>query len=673
MPLARIQFEPGVVKDETPLAARPRWTDSDKVRFYRQRPQPIGGWELASPDTVSGKCRGTLAWSDNSGTAYGAFGTHTKLYAFYGGRIYNITPIRTSDTLGSDPIATTSGSATVTVTHSSFGGVTGDTVYISGATAVGGITIGGSTGSLSNPFTTAASSKFVEVTDTDHGMSSGDIASFANASAVGGITIDGDYTVYVLDEDTYRIEHSSAATSAATGGGSPDYEYFTAYVLTKVTANTYTVEASSTASSTATGGGSAVKAKYEISVGNEYGLGGGGFGVGTYGSGGFGVGSTGTNYARTWSLAQWGQYLNANPRGGPIYEWQLNTSTRAAAVSNAPSAVTAIFVTPQRHLVALGAHNGSSAQPMRVAWTDQENNTVWTASTTNQAGSFPLAVGSRIVNGKASLGQNLIWTDQALYYMRFNGDPSTVFSFDTLGTDCGLLGANAFAEQDGKAIWAASNKQFYIYDGGAPRVLDSTVRNYFFDNLSAAQEDLVFAYSNTQYAETWFSFPFGNEDIECSHYVAQDALGGWWIVGTFDRTAWLDRSVLGNIIGVTADGNLYFHETGTSDNGSAISAYIESSPFELGQGDQLMDVLGYYPDFHDLSVGVLVTLKTKIFPQDSSFKTFGPYTVTPTTTLVKPRARGRQCSVRFATAMDPSAYWRGGDLRFNVQPGGLRG
>lgn len=671
MAYARIDLKPGVVKDETDLSSRPRWTDSDKVRFYRDRPQPIGGWELASVDTFDGLCRGLLTWSANDGRAFAAVGTSTRLYALYGGRLFNITPIRSSATLGTTPIATTFGSSTVTITHASHGAVTGDTVYIhTPVGAVNGVTVGGDDYSLSSPFDTVAGSAIVTVNHTGHGLSSGDIINFAGASAGGGITLNGDYTVYRLAADVYQVEHSAAATSTATGvGGTVTAKYYRAYELTVVDAGSYTVTGSGTASSTGIGGSTTVEVKYELNVGNEHGLGGGGYGLGTFGSGGYGAGvAASSNYPRTWSLAAWGQYLNACPRGGTIYEWQLNTSARAAAITNAPSQVNTILVTPERHLVALGAHDGTTYQPLLVRWSDQENNTVWAPSQTNQAGDFPLGNGSTIVTGRASSGQCLIWTDKGLHAMRY--DPTLIFTFTYLG-DGGAIGPNAVNEQDGRAFWVGPGKQFYLYDGSTPRVLDCPVRSYVFDNLSPAQQEKIWIGANTEYTELWMFYPAGTTNLECSNYVAWNYVAGHWVVGTFDRTAWVDRSSLGNPLAASSNGRLYFHEAGTSNEGAGFEAYIESSPFELGDGQPLMDVWQFIPDFQGLAVGVYLTLEARPYPQGTA-ETFGPYLITPGMETYDLRVDARQLSVKFTSALDANAFWRLGDLRFDVEPAGRR-
>lgn len=666
MPLARVSLKSGIVKDETPLASRPQWTDGDKIRFWRDRPQPVGGAEVACVDTFTGKCRGLLAWKANDQKAYGAVGTHTKLYAFYGGRLYDITPIRSTGSLGAGPLATTSGSATITVTHTSHGAATGDTVYISGATSVATVQVGVVSPSLTGAFTTTSGSPTVVVADTAHGLANGDIVDISGGSAVGGITLSGTYTVFVLDADSYQVQHTANASSTATGGGSPTTKYFKPYTLTKVDANSYTITASSTANATTTGGGGSIDVKYELTVGNENGSGGGGYGIGGFGSGGYGIGADpSAAFARTWSLAQWGEYLIANPRGGGVYEWQLNLSKRAAVVTNAPTAVYGVFVTTERILVTL--------QRSQVQWSDQEDNTAWTPSATNKAGDFPIAGG---VAGKAGTQQNLIWTDRGLYAMRFNGDPGLVFSFLQLGADCGLMGPNAVMEKDGFAFWCGVNKQFYAYDGGSVRTVDSGVRDFFFDDVAPAQDEKIYVGTNSQFDEVWIFYPSetdssGSPNLECNRYLTWNWKQGHWSVGSWARSAWMDRSGLGNPVAADTSGVLYFHEAGTGEAGSALNAYVTSSPFEMQQGDQYLDILKYHCDFERLAVGVYLTVVTQEYPNAAGTSN-GPFLITPSSETVDFRASGRQAYITYTSASDANAFWRLGDVRFEIQPSGRR-
>jgi hypothetical protein len=677
MPYARLQFQPGIVKDETELASRPRWTDGDKVRFYRGLPQPIGGRELAGISTFVGRCRGLLPWSDNAGNSYCAVGTSKKLYAYYGGRLYDITPIRLAATLGTDPIATTNGSSTATVTWTTHGLSPGDYVYIhTPAGAVNNLTVGGDDATLSSPFTTVSASAAVEVTQTAHGFVTGEIVNFSGASAVGGITISGDYTITVLTADVYLIYHSAVATSSATGGGaSVVARHFKSYVVQTVpTTGTFTVTGVGTANASSSGGSTTVQAKAEIGVGNDDSLGGGGFGVGGFGSGGFGLGGGAQeNQARTWSLAAWGEYLLANPRYDGLYQWQLNPSQRAAVVSNAPAQIGYMFVTPERHVVCVGSTNLSSVyDPRLVRWSDQEDNTAWTASDTNQSGDFTLAIGSEGICGKASVGQNLIWTDRALYAMRYTGEGTFVFSFQPLGTECGIIGPRAFSEQDGRAFWVGQSRQFFLYDGSAPKAIDCPVRDYVFDTLSPVQDVKIYTGSNSQFTELWTFYPTGTDNLECSRYVTWNYVTGEWSIGTFDLTAWADRSGVGNPIAATDDGNLFFMESGTGDNGAAYSeVYIESSPVELGEGEPLMDVFRWVPDFKDMAVGVNFYLLTRDKPQGVE-TTEGPFQAGPSTEDVTMRVPARQVRVRIESLPDPATTWRLGAVQLEIQPAGGR-
>ncbi|MBP2311881.1 hypothetical protein [Azospirillum soli] len=407
-----------------------------------------------------------------------------------------------------------------------------------------------------------------------------------------------------------------------------------------------------------------------LAAGNVDGTGGQGYGTGTWNTGTYGTASSVEYFPRTWSLDNWGEYLVGNPRGGGVYQWTGNTGTPAALVTNAPTQATCLFVTPQRHLVLCGTTEEGTGtfNPMLVRWSDQENNTVWTSSATNQAGEQPLAGGGRIVRGLVGRGENLIFTDDGLHSMRF--DPSFVFTFQALGSKCGLIGPNAVAMKDGAAFWMSNSGQFYVYQGGAPQVLPCPVRRHVFDNLSFVQADKVYAGVNSVANEVWWFYPDRRDGNEVSRYVAYNYAEGLWSIGTWMRTAWADAGALPSPIAIDLDGSVYFHERGQSANGGAIAASLESGFVDIGDGDTLMHVKRIVPDFKGLVGGVDVSLVSRPWPQGSE-TTSGPYTIASTTQKVDCRVTGRQIAFRLESNSAPS-FWRLGDMRVEMQATGAR-
>lgn len=578
--IAEISYQAGVVKDETELAGRPRWTDSEKIRFVRGLPQKLGGWAKQSTTEFSGICRGLLSWLTAGGIAYIAIGTHSKLYARTGDTDNNITPLETSGML-TDPFTVTSGSATVAVTHSG------------------------------------------------HTRSVGDSVSFSGASAVGGITPDGEYTVVsVVSSSQYTITHSSAASSGATGGGSVSYEY-------------------------------------EIHIGNQDATQGAGYGVGAYGEGTWGTARDTFVLLppRVWSLDQWGEYLVACPRGGSIYEWQLDGSVRAQVLSNAPTQNLGIFVTAEKHLVALEP----DGQKMRLEWSDQDDNTTWTPSDQNTAGGRTLTGGSELLFGLPTRGTNLLFTDASVWTMTFIGGQD-VFGFDQVAAGAsGIISPRAAVDVDGVVYWMGFN-DFYYYDGAVRRIRNSKdIRRFVFDNLSLQQRGKCYAFPNTLFSEIWFFYPI---TTEIGRYVKVNYDDWSWDVGTLVRTAGIDRGVFPLPILAGTDNLLYNHESGVNDDGAAIESYIKGSPREIAKGGQFVKVSSIIPDFKDQAGVVKLSLFTRHYPMDLEFEQTIGY-VSQVANKIDCRASGRQASLQIGSETVGS-FWRLGTVKVEFDAGGTR-
>jgi hypothetical protein len=503
MALSKITFKPGIVKDDAPLAAEGGFVDADKVRFRQGQAQTVGGWERASSSAFTGLCRGLHTWANLDGAPVVGIGTHSALWVFYGGGLYDITPVG-------------------------------------------------------------------------------------------------------------------------------------------------------------------------LAAGLADGTGGSGYGTGTYGSGTYGSPSVGAYYPRTWSLSNWGEYLLGVPRGGTLYEWTGATGTPAAEIVNAPDAITCMWVTAERIVMCGGAteFGGVTFNPMLLRWSDQEDNTNWTPAATNQAGDLVLSQGGRIVKGLASRKTNLVWTDTALYSLTYLGDPLLVYGAELLGQGCGLIGPNAAVELNGAAYWLGSSGEFFTFSGGQAQPIPCPVKRYVADNLSWVQADKIYAGSNSANNEVWWFYPDSRDGNECSRYVIYNYAENHWSIGTWDRTAWADAGVWQHPLATDASGYLYFHERLNSADGGAITAYLESAPSDIGDGDTLMAVTRIVPDFEDLSGGLTVTLKGRLWPAGDETE-HGPYTVLTTTERVDLRTTARQMAIRIDSASAPS-FWRLGALRLDMVQSGAK-
>jgi hypothetical protein len=384
-----------------------------------------------------------------------------------------------------------------------------------------------------------------------------------------------------------------------------------------------------------------------------------------YGGGPYGLFSYGTpradtgtvTPATTWTLDNWGEFLLAcSNADGKIYEWDLDVSNDGVALTNAPINNKAVMVTAERFVFALGA--GGNAR--RVAWSDQEDNTMWAASITNQAGDIDLETSGSIVTGKRLRGVNLIFTDVDVHAAQYQGPPF-VYGFERIATGCGVISAQSVAAVESVAYWW-SPSGFFMYDGFV-RPLKCDVLDYVTQNLSSVQRSKIYAVANNQFGEVWWFYPSA-DNTEVDSYVAYNYREGHWTIGTLGRTAGTDRGVFTYPIMVSVDGYVYEHEVGVEyDNGAP---YAESGPIELGNGDRVLVAKQLIAD-EKTQGSVSVQFKTKFTPNDSE----GTKSYTIDSNYTPVRFTGRQIAMR-VTGVTPNTDWRVGVMRLDATQGGER-
>ena len=361
--------------------------------------------------------------------------------------------------------------------------------------------------------------------------------------------------------------------------------------------------------------------------------------------------------ATTWSLDNWGENLVACANtDGKIYEWALNTGTDAAAITNAPEDCTGIVVTAERSIMALGAEGDKR----RIDWCDVENNTVWTASETNLAGSYSLTTNGSLMCGKRVRGLSLIFTDVDVHTASYVGLPY-IYQFEKIGSGCGIISKQAAAATDNSCVWM-SRSGFWIYDGYV-KPLQCDVGDFVLNDINYAQDSKIYAIHNSQFGEIWWFYPSANS-TEVDAYVSYNYREGHWAIGNLSRTAGTDRGVFTFPLMVSSDGYLYQHETGYIDP-LTDAPFAQSGPIELGAGDQTMSVLGVIPDEKTLG-DVEVSFKTRMYP-NSSETSYGPYTASQDTDT---RFTARQVSVRYEGNV--AGDWRVGVTKLDVKPSSKR-
>lgn len=378
------------------------------------------------------------------------------------------------------------------------------------------------------------------------------------------------------------------------------------------------------------------------------------YGAGTYGGGVYGGGSLTLTLvdADTWQLDSFGDSLvGCLTSDGKILVWDGNVANDFAAAAGAPTSCRGVVVTPERFLVALGA----GGDPRVVQWASQESTTDWTPSVTNSAGDFPLTTNGRLMAGRRTRRQTLLWTDTDLHTMTYIGGEA-IYSFDQAGDNCGLLAPNAVAIAGTLAFWM-SKSNFFVFDGFV-KPIPCDVRDYVFTDINLVQRAKITALTISEFNEVWWFYPSASA-TEPDRYVVYNYAENHWSFGQLARAVGTDRGASSVPVMLTSDGLIYEHEVG--DDRDAEVPYVESGPIELDDGDHLVRIQRIVADEQTLG-DVEAELYVANYPTDTEI-VWGPFTVGTPTNL---RATGRQIRLRLQQARETS--WRVGVVRL----GGMR-
>jgi hypothetical protein len=644
--LQKIQFKPGFNKQATETGAEGQWVDGDNVRFRYGQPEKIGGWQQLVDETLAGPVRDQHTWTDLNGRKYAALGTSKVLIIYYEGGFYDITPINADQT--GCTFDSTTGSATVTVNL------------------------------------------------TSHGLLAGDYFKFKTVTLPGG---------------------------GVTGYTTADFTTNVFEVIATPTGNTFTITMPSNESGTGMSAqGSATLNSY-ITIGPVFQTPAYGWGTDTWSAGAWGEESSVTNVTLdpgSWSLDNYGQLLVATVRNGATYTWNPATAgaldIRAAIVSGAPTASLMSLVSDRdRHLFLMGTEtiigSPSTQNKMFIRFSNQEDINVWNPTATNTAGTFLLDQGNEIITAVQGKDYVLVLTDQAAYQIQFVGPPFT-FSIRQVGSNCGCLGQHAAVFAQGAVFWMGFGGGFFMYDGTVKQ-LPSLVEDFVFTTQGDAlginynANQIAYGYHNSLYNEVgWYYAASGSQQI--NRNVVFNFLEQTWTTGSLARTSYNDAHTYAlpyatqftlntipsfpTINGATntfGSSKYWAHETGVNEvdaNGvsTAITSYIQSGDYDLdvqqgmaGDGENIMRVSRFIPDFKNLSGNAKVTMFFRNYPNqaeqsDSNGPLItGPFTCNSTTTFVSTRVRGRQVSLKIENdAVNQS--WRYGTLRLDIQAGGRR-
>jgi len=698
MPLQKILFKPGVNRENTRYTTEGGWYECDKIRFRQGNPEIIGGWERISSSTFLGICRSLWNWVTLANANLVGVGTNLKFYIESGGGYNDITPIRASSTINNNPFVATLGSAVITVTDTAHGCGTGDFVVFSGAVGLGG-----------------------NITAAVLNLSTG-------------------YQVTVLTVDTYTIT-AGASASAADVSGSPGGggSVVATYQLNVGPAVQVPLVGWGAGGWGAGGWGEGISNTLGLQLWNQI-----NYGENLlYGPRGQGIYYWQANTSLTTrgvnlnTLGGTVSFTNASPTvvtstvlftegaalqfsGGSlptgvsaattyyVFEVngltfklldsagaQVNTSSSGTGtvslIVDIPTAVNSFTVSDaSRFVIAFGCNDyGQTAiDPMLIRWSAQDDLYNWTPDPTNQAGFTRLSHGSEIVTSVQTRQEIVVFTDSSVYSLQYLGPPY-VWSSQLLGDSVSIISPNAVTLASGVVYWMGVDK-FYMYDGRV-QTLNCDLRRFIFQDINLDQSSQVFSGTNEGFNEVWWFYCSANVTA-VDRYVIYNYLEKVWYYGTMARTAWLDSGLQPSPLAATYTYNLVNQEQGLDDKETgttaAISAYISSSEFDIGDGHNFGFVWRVLPDltFEDSVASPTSVLPTVTMTLYGLANSGSGVTSTAAQTVVKSnsyviteeftgqiftRLRGRQMIFKISSNQIGTA-WQLGAPRIDIRPDGRR-
>ena len=785
MPLTKLQFKPGINRESTSYSNEGGWFDCEKVRFRAGFPEKIGGWSKYSSNTFAGKARSLFPWTTLEGDDFIGVGTEQKYYLASGGTYIDITPIRATQTAGSNNIlfSATNGSSTITVTDNGHGARVNDYVTFAGAVTLGG-TVTAAILNAEHQITEIvnANSYKIVVSVTANGSDTGDgehgtpattaeyqinvgldTQAFGNgwgAGAFGGIStspltttlaealdnsetgvdvtsatglstndfiqVDDEYMkITGISTNTLTVTRGIGGTTAAThlngvtvtlvhGNATASDDYATLIngsdLASSITASSVTVD---TSAGFATSGYIKIEdeiIKYTSKADGTHinGLQRAQFGTtaATHADDkliieattGWGIPVDSTvagEQLRVWSVDNFGEDLIMNVRDGDIYYWDASDGTSKRAVklstltsSNKAPTVSRFIVTSDidRHILFFGCDpEGSTGvqDPLLIRFGDQESNIEFETKITNTAGELRIGTGSEIVAVKQTKQQILVWTDISLHTVQYIGPPYT-FGLQEISRSITMMGPNASVAVNDVVYWMGK-EEFYVYSGQVQKI-PCTVKDYIFSDFNRDQAEKVTAGHNSAHGEVWWFYCSGSSSNN-DKYVIFNYEQNIWYYGSMARTAWMDRGTGQYPVAASTDNYLYYHEFGEDDGStnpvSGISAHIESSQIDIGDGEQFLFARRLIPDmtFRDSTSDTptaTFTVKARDFPGATYGNTSSGDTEQSSsspielfTSQIHTRIRGRSFAIKVESSQQGTA-WRLGTPRIDLRPDGRR-
>jgi hypothetical protein len=733
--LQKIGFQPGINKQISETTAEGQWVDCDNVRFRYGTPEKIGGWNQlggTGSNELTGAGRGLHQFINSLSRKYSIIGTNRVLYAFSGGVFYDIHPIKTTTTLTS-AFTTTNGSSIITITFSTSHGINPqDIILLDNFSTITNSNFGSSDfDDKKFMVTSVPTATTITITMPSNESGSGATTSggirvqhyypvgpAVQAKGFGwGLGSWGGEDTSAL---TTTLNGALSDNTAGTGGSGTsitltDASQFPSSGTNFIQVGNEEISYTGVSGNDLTGITRAVRNSTRSAHSD---------GATVTDSSDFvawGEAASGDLVLEPgmWSLDNFGDKAICLIHDSAVFSWDSSlsnaTDTRATIITGAPTASRHMVVsTPDRHLVFYGTEttigDTSTQDDMFIRFSDQEDINTYTPTATNTAGTQRLADGSQIRGAIRGRDAIYVWTDTALFTQRFVGQPFT-FAFSQVGTHCGLVGQNACVEVDGAAYWMSENG-FFRY-AGKLESLPCLVEDFVYDNINLESgNQMVSAGLNNLFGEVMWFYPESNSSVVnrmvAYNYFDSSSRRPVWTVGSLARTMWRDSAVFGkphaleydastdtsfDVVGNTEGRTSYYeHETGTDQNRNgtitAITANISSGDFDItqqvirgtmtsnanirGDGEFIMKIRRFVPDFISQTGATRVTLELRNFPNDSqSSSSLGPFDITSSTTKVDTRARARAIALKVENTA-ASQSWKLGTFRLDIQPDGRR-
>lgn len=707
MTITKIGLRPGVNREGTNYSAEGFYYDCDKIRFRSGKPEKIGGWQRLSNSSFQGICRSIENWSTLAGNNYVGLGTNLKYYIESGGGYNDITPIRKTVDPMLGPVPPSTGNPFSSAFNTLSADITAAQQSIPLTSAASFPSTGGiiKIGTEEINYSSISSNTLLGAVRGFNGTTAQTHSSSANVSCS---------TIIVTD-----VNHDATKNDFMTFSGATTFNAFTDVLLNAehqvfqyISTSQYSINIAGVFSTAvASGGGAAIIASYQVNTGLDTYVIGLGWGADPWGSGGWGdPGLEGVGQQlRLWAADNYGEDLLLNPREGSIYYWDATTglTVRAKLLNDlstaagfdgtfVPHTTNEITSSPtERFAMAMGANPydptdaNTAFDPMLVRWSDQENVYEWVPAITNQSGEFRLSNGSYIVSSDTTRQETLIWTDSALYSAQYLGPPF-VWGFTMLASNISVISPNAIITANNITYWMGVDK-FYIYSGRT-ETLQCALRQYIFSDINKDQGYQVFAGTNEGYNEIWWFYCSG-QSTTINKYVVFNYAEDIWYYGSLARTAWLDSSLREYPMATNYENRIIYQELGTDDvEGEfpvAVTAFIQSADFDIGDGDKFVFVWRMLPDINFTGSNVdkpSVTMTLK--PRRNAGAPYSPadtptiaskdnytggrqYNIQEFDGQVNTRLRGRQMALRVEST-GLGVAWQLGDIRIDVKSDGSR-